>query len=255
MVKYYHMKKVTLGLIAFVLLGGCTTPATTTDDTMASIPYAADLATRQIDTAKQIEAEIQNGKYTIDSPYIQVDPYGLSPLSVLVAFANEEAGMGLDPLPATVEPGSADLFNYPFVHLTGHGNVVFSPAEVQNLRTYLCGGGFLHIDDNYGLDKFIRREMKKVFPETDFAELPASHPLFKQAFDFSSIGLPKIHEHDNKRPQAFALFHEGRMVCLYTYECDLGDGWESPEVHGDKEETHRKALEMGVNILQFVFMQ
>ena len=173
----------------------------------------------------------------------------------LIAFANEEAGMGLDPLPATVEPGSADLFNYPFVHLTGHGNVVFSPAEVQNLRTYLCGGGFLHIDDNYGLDKFIRREMKKVFPETDFAELPASHPLFKQAFDFSSIGLPKIHEHDNKRPQAFALFHEGRMVCLYTYECDLGDGWESPEVHGDKEETHRKALEMGANILQFVFMQ
>lgn len=173
----------------------------------------------------------------------------------LIAFANEQAGMGLDPLPATVEVGSADLFNYPFVHLTGHGNVVFSPAEVQNLRTYLCGGGFLHIDDNYGLDPFIRREMKKVFPETEFVELPASHPLFKQAFDFSSTGLPKIHEHDNKRPQAFTLFHEGRMVCLYTYECDLGDGWESPEVHGDKEETHRKALEMGANILQFVFMQ
>lgn len=173
----------------------------------------------------------------------------------LIAFANEQAGMGLDPLPATVEVGSADLFNYPFVHLTGHGNVVFSPAEVQNLRTYLCGGGFLHIDDNYGLDQFIRREMKKVFPETEFVELPASHPLFKQAFDFSSTGLPKIHEHDNKRPQAFALFHAGRMVCLYTYECDLGDGWESSEVHGDKEKTHRKALEMGVNILQFVFMQ
>lgn len=173
----------------------------------------------------------------------------------LIAFANEQAGMGLNPSPATVEVGSADLFNYPFVHLTGHGNVVFSPAEVQNLRTYLCGGGFLHIDDNYGLDKFIRREMKKVFPETDFVELPASHPVFKQAFDFSATGLPKIHEHDNKRPQAFALFHEGRMVCLYTYECDLGDGWESPEVHGDKEETHRKALEMGVDILQFVFMQ
>ena len=98
-------------------------------------------------------------------------------------------------------------------------------------------------------------KMKKVFPETDFVELPASHPVFKQAFDFSATGLPKIHEHDNKRPQAFALFHEGRMVCLYTYECDLGDGWESPEVHGDKEETHRKALEMGVDILQFVFMQ
>lgn len=162
---------------------------------------------------------------------------------------------GFESSPATVEVGSADLFNYPFVHLTGHGNVVFSPAEVQNLRTYLCGGGFLHIDDNYGLDKFIRREMKKVFPETDFVELPASHPVFKQAFDFSATGLPKIHEHDNKRPQAFALFHEGRMVCLYTYECDLGDGWESPEVHGDKEETHRKALEMGVDILQFVFMQ
>lgn len=173
----------------------------------------------------------------------------------LIAFANVAADMGLDPVPATVEPGSADLFNYPFVHLTGHGNVVFSPAEVENLRTYLLGGGFLHIDDNYGLDKFIRPQMKKVLPEADFVELPASHPIFKQTFDYSSTGLPKIHEHDNKRPQGFALFHEGRMVCFYTYECDLGDGWESPEVHGDKPETHRKALEMGTNILQFVFTQ
>ncbi|MCM1532149.1 MAG: DUF4159 domain-containing protein [Bacteroides sp.] len=173
----------------------------------------------------------------------------------LIAFANHETGMDLDPVPLTVEAGGQAIFACPFVHMTGHGNVVFSPAEVQNLRTYLTGGGFLHIDDNYGMDKFIRAQMKKVFPELDFVELPASHPVFRQAFDYSRTGLPKIHEHDNKRPQAFALFYEGRMVCLYTYECDLGDGWEDPEVHGDTPETHRKALEMGANLLRFVFMQ
>lgn len=173
----------------------------------------------------------------------------------LIAFANREAGMDMEPQPVTVEVGSRALFNCPFVHMTGHGNVVFSPAEVQNLRTYLVGGGFLHIDDNYGMDKFIRAQMKKVFPELDFVELPASHPIFKQTFDYSRTGLPKIHEHDAKRPQGFALFYEGRMVCFYTYECDLGDGWEDPQVHNDTPETHRRALEMGMNLLQFVFMQ
>ncbi|MCM1169384.1 MAG: DUF4159 domain-containing protein [Bacteroides sp.] len=173
----------------------------------------------------------------------------------LIAFASRETGMDLDLVPLTVEVGGQALFSCPFVHMTGHGNVVFSEAEVQNLRTYLTGGGFLHIDDNYGMDRFIRAQMKKVFPELDFVELPASHPVFRQAFDYSRTGLPKVHEHDNKRPQAFALFYEGRMVCLYTYECDLGDGWEDPEVHGDTPETHRKALEMGANLLRFVFMQ
>lgn len=163
--------------------------------------------------------------------------------------------MDIDPQSVTVEVGSRALFNCPFVHMTGHGNVVFSPAEVQNLRTYLTGGGFLHIDDNYGMDKFIRAQMKKVFPELDFVEVPVSHPIYKQAFDYSRTGLPKIHEHDAKRPQGFALFYEGRMICFYTYECDLGDGWEDPQVHNDTPETHRRALEMGTNLLQFVFMQ
>lgn len=173
----------------------------------------------------------------------------------LIAFANREADMNLESQVITVEAGGRELFNCPFVHMTGHGNVVFSSAEVQNLRTYLIGGGFLHIDDNYGMDKFVRVQMKKVFPELDFVELPASHPVFKQTFDYSRVGLPKIHEHDAKRPQAFALFYEGRMVCFYTYECDLGDGWEDPAVHNDSPENHRKALEMGTNLLRFVFMQ
>lgn len=173
----------------------------------------------------------------------------------LIAFAKREAGMELAPQPVTVEVGGQALFNCPFVHMTGHGNVVFSASETQNLRTYLIGGGFLHIDDNYGMDRYVRAQMKKVFPELDFVELPASHPVFKQAFDYSRTGLPKIHEHDAKRPQAFALFYEGRMICFYTYECDLGDGWEDTEVHGDSPEAHRQALEMGTNLLQFVFMQ
>jgi len=138
--------------------------------------------------------------------------------------------------------------------MTGHGNVVFSAAEAENLRTYLIGGGFLHIDDNYGMDPYVRPAMQKVFPELSFVELPFSHAIFHQHYEFRT-GLPKIHEHDNKPPQAFALFWEGRMVCLYTYECDLGDGWEDRDVHKDPEETRQKALQMGANILQFVFME
>lgn len=173
----------------------------------------------------------------------------------LIDFASKETGMDLAPQPRTVEAGSPALFECPFVHMTGHGNIVFSEAEVRNLRTYLEGGGFLHIDDNYGLDKYVRIQMKRVFPEADFVELPLSHPIYRQAFDFSRTGLPKVHEHDNRRPQGFALIHAGRVVCFYTYECDLGDGWEDPRVHKDDPEIHRRALEMGTNILQFVFMQ
>lgn len=170
----------------------------------------------------------------------------------LIKFCNNNLGMALDPKPATVEVGSADIFLYPFVHMTGHGNVVFSDAEAENLRMYLISGGFLHVDDNYGLNQFIRREMKKVFPELEFVELPFNHPIFHQKYNFPN-GLPKIHEHDNKPPQAFALFWEGRMVFLFTYECDLGDGWEDFVVHKDSESTRTKALQMGANILQYVF--
>lgn len=170
----------------------------------------------------------------------------------LIKFCNNNLGMALDPKPATVEVGSADIFQYPYIHMTGHGNVVFSDAEAENLRMYLISGGFLHVDDNYGLNQFIRREMKKVFPELEFVELPFNHPIFHQKYNFPN-GLPKIHEHDNKPPQAFALFWEGRMVFLFTYECDLGDGWEDFVVHKDSESTRTKALQMGANILQYVF--
>lgn len=155
---------------------------------------------------------------------------------------------------AVVEVGSADLFNHPFVHMTGHGNVVFSDADAENLRNYLIGGGFLHIDDNYGIDPFVRRAMKKVFPELDFVELPFDHPIYHQYFDFAN-GLPKIHEHDGKPPQGFGLLWEGRLVCFYTYECDLGDGWEDPAVHNDPPEIRMAALRMGANIIQFAFSQ
>ena len=173
-------------------------------------------------------------------------------LGNLIEFCNKNLYMSLDPKPATVEVGSTDIFQYPFVHMTGHGNVIFSNDEAQNLRMYLLSGGFLHIDDNYGLDKFARSQMKLVFPELDFVELPYSHPIFHQKFPFPN-GLPKIHEHDGKPAQAFGLIWEGRLVCLYTYECDLGDGWEDTEVHHDSEATHLKALRMGADIIQYVF--
>lgn len=170
----------------------------------------------------------------------------------LVQFCNRQLGMQLEKTVPTVEVGSSELFNYPFVHMTGHGNVLFSDDEVRNLRNYLLAGGFLHIDDNYGLSVSARREMKKVFPELEFVELPFSHPIFHQKYDFPN-GLPKIHEHDGKPPQAFGLIWEGRLVCLFTFECDLGDGWEDPAVHKDSEEIRQKALKMGANILQYVF--
>jgi len=172
----------------------------------------------------------------------------------LIAFCNQNLKTNINPEPSTVEVGSADIFNFPYVELTGHGNVIFSENEAMNLRAYMEGGGFLHCDDNYGIDEYFRREMKKVFPDKEFVELPPSHPIFHQKYDFNE-GLPKIHEHDNKRPQAFGLFIEDRMVCLYTYECDLGDGWEDPSVHNDPVELHEKALKMGANIIQFVFGQ
>ena len=172
----------------------------------------------------------------------------------LIRFCNQQIGTAIHTEPSTVEVGSAEIFNYPFVHLTGHGNVVFSDSDARNLRRYLEAGGFLHIDDNYGIDSYIRREMKKVFPELDFLEIPASYPIFNQKFSFPE-GLPKIHEHDNKPPQAFGIFLKDRLVCLYTYETDLGDGWEDPEVHNDPEEVRLKALRMGANIISYVFQQ
>ncbi len=172
----------------------------------------------------------------------------------LARFCNQFLNMGFDPDYATVEAGSPEIFNYPFVHMTGHGNIVFTDADARNLRTYLIGGGFLHIDDNYGMDPFVRPAMKKVFPELDFIELPFNHPIYQQQFKFNK-GLPKIHQHDGKAPEGLGLFWEGRLICFYSYETDLGNGWEDQEVHGDPEEVRRQAFQMGANILQFVFTQ
>lgn len=170
----------------------------------------------------------------------------------LVKFCNKNLGTNISSDIPTVEVGSKELFNYPFVHMTGHGNVVFNNEEIKNLRTYLTAGGFLHIDDNYGMDEFIRPEILKVFPEEEWVELPPSHPVFRQKYKFEN-GLPKIHEHDGESAQAFAIIKEGRILVLYTYECDLGDGWEDPEVHNDPVEKHEEALKMGANIIQFCF--
>lgn len=169
----------------------------------------------------------------------------------LIQFCNNNLGTSISKDVPYVEVGSPELFAYPMVHMTGHGNVVFSMNEAENLRTYLQGGGFLHIDDNYGMDQFIRTELKKVFPNNELVELPFSHPVFHQKYDFN--GLPKIHEHDGKRPQAFGIIVDGRLVCLYTYETDLSDGWEDKEVHNDTEEKRKQALQMGANILMYAF--
>lgn len=170
----------------------------------------------------------------------------------LIKFCNANLNTDLAREPATVEPGSRDIFNYPYVHMTGHGNVVFTAVEAQNMRDYLMGGGFVHADDNYGLEPAFRREMKKVFPEDEWVELPWEHPIFHQKYSFSQ-GLPKIHEHDAKRPQAFGIVKDGRLVVLFTYEADLGDGWEDPEVHNDPENKRQQALQMGANIISYVF--
>lgn len=170
----------------------------------------------------------------------------------LVKFCNQNLKTNISTEISTVSPDSPDIFNYPFVHMTGHGNVLFNDSEINNLKNYLSAGGFLHIDDNYGLKDFVMSQMQKVFPELEWTELPYSHPIFQKPYPFPE-GLPKIHEHDNKPPQAFGLFYEGRLVCLLTYECDLGDGWEDQSVHHDSDETRMKALKMGANIIEYVF--
>jgi hypothetical protein len=170
----------------------------------------------------------------------------------LVKFCNQNIKTKLNPKVNSVDVGSAELFLYPFVHMTGHGNVVFSNNDIQNLQNYLNSGGFLHIDDNYGMDEYIRKEIKKLFPNTALVEIPKTHPIFQTPYSFPN-GLPKIHEHDNKQPQAYGIFIENRLALLYTFECDLGDGWENQEVHNDPINVREKALKMGANILNYVF--
>lgn len=170
----------------------------------------------------------------------------------LIAFTNKNLGTNIAAEEDHIKPSSPNIFNYPFIHMTGHGNVVFSQKDAQNLRTYLTSGGFLHIDDNYGMDKFVRLEMKKVFPELDFVEVPFDHPIYHQQYNFNQ-GLPKIHEHDNRPAQGFALLWEGQIVCFYTFESDLGDGWEDQAVHNDPQSLRQQALKMGANIISYAF--
>lgn len=170
----------------------------------------------------------------------------------LINFCNANINTKMNPKPETVDVGSIDIFQFPLLHMTGHGNVFFSDEDAENLRNYLISGGFLHIDDNYGMQPYIIKELKKVFPNQELVELPANHEIFSSAYTFSE-GLPKIHEHDGKRPQAFGLFHESRLVLLFTFESDLGDGWEDPEVHNDPPSVREKALQMGANIVKYAF--
>lgn len=170
----------------------------------------------------------------------------------LAKFCNQTLMTDIDVNVAVVDVGSLDIFNYPFVHMTGHGNVFFDENDVNNIRNYLIAGGFLHIDDNYGMKDYAMSQMQKAFPELQWVELPYSHEIFQKPYRFHD-GLPKIHEHDNKSPQAFGLIYEGRLICLLTYECDLGDGWEDQRVHNDSNETRLKALQMGANIISYAF--
>jgi len=172
----------------------------------------------------------------------------------LIEFCEKNLNIPFDNKDYIVEVGSKEIYQYPYIYMTGHGNVVFSDSEAQNLRNYLISGGFLHIDDNYGLDQFIRLEMKKVFPESDFVEIPFDHPIYHQKFKFED-GLPKIHEHDGKPSQGFGIIYEGRVVCFYSYESDLGNGWEDQSIHNDPEAVRLKALKMGANIISFAFTQ
>lgn len=170
----------------------------------------------------------------------------------LIKFCNQNINTKFSEKPATVETGSVEIFQYPYIYMTGHGNVYFSESDIENLRNYLFSGGFLHIDDNYGMDVFLRPELKKLFPEKELIELPPSHPIFHIYYKFPK-GIPKIHEHDNKPPQAFGIFENNRLVLLYTYETDLGNGWENQEIHNNPEEVRQKALQMGANIIKYAF--
>ncbi len=170
----------------------------------------------------------------------------------LIEFCNKNINTVINKKPKTVATNSIEIFNYPIVFMTGHGNVDFNADAVENLRNYLISGGFLHVSDNYGIDKYLRREMKKIFPELEFQEIPNNHKIYNQEYHFKQ--LPKIHEHDNKPAQGFGIFYQGKLVVFYDYQCDLSDGWEDAEVHHNPQEIREKALKMGANIISYAFL-
>mgnify|MGYP006091307965 CR=1 FL=1 len=173
-------------------------------------------------------------------------------LKNLINFCNTTVQTAIEEKPQSVEVGSTAIFEYPFLHMTGHGNVTFSESDSKNLRMYLLSGGFLHIDDNYGMKTYVVKELKKVFPEKEMTEIPLSHSIYNNIYPFPK-GLPKIHEHDGLAPKALGYFHESKLILLFTYESDLGDGWEDANVHNDPEDVRLKALKMGANIIKYAF--
>ncbi len=177
---------------------------------------------------------------------------GQTPLPNLLKYVRDHTNLDVAPQAEVVELTSDKIFSYPFLFMSGHGNIALNEDEVRRLRRYLLGGGFLYIDDDYGLDKYVKREIKKVFPESDWVELPFNHPIYHTEYDFP--GLPKIHEHDGKPPQGFGIVQEGRLVIFYSYETNISDGWESPQVHNDPPEKRDQALRMGANILVHALM-
>lgn len=214
------------------------------------IGFALLLSMAAISTAQQTTVRIGLLKYKGGGDWY-ANP---TSLPNIIRYCNDQLKTNIHAEYVTVEPGSSDIFSCAMIHMTGHGNVVFSGYEAENMRNYLLAGGFLHIDDNYGMDEFVRREIKKIFPDRELVELPFSHPIYHSHFDFPN-GLPKIHEHDGKPPQGFGIIDQGRLLLFYSYETDLGDGWEDASVHNDSEETRTKALQMGANIITFVFGQ
>ena len=207
------------------------------------ISYAQDISTYGKFTIARLKYDGGGDWYS--------DP---SSLPNLLKFIKENAPIDAYPEEIRVSIMDNDFFSYPYLYMTGHGNIKFSDEEVLRLRRYLQSGGFLHADDNYGMDKSFRREIKRVFPNNELIELPFNHPIFRIFYDFPE-GLPKIHEHDGKPSRGFGIFYKGRLIIFYTYECDLGDGWEDPEVHGDPEEKRQAALKMGTNIILFSLMK
>jgi len=208
-----------------------------------AISYAQDISTYGKFTIARLKYDGGGDWYS--------DP---SSLPNLLKFINENAPIDAFPEEMRVYIMDNDFFSYPYLYMTGHGNIRFSDEEVLRLRRYLQSGGFLHADDNYGMDKSFRREIKRVFPNNELIELPFNHPIFHIFYDFPE-GLPKIHEHDGKPAQGLGIFYKGRLVVFYTYECDLGDGWEDPEVHHDPEEKRQAALKMGTNIIMYSLMK
>ena len=204
-----------------------------------SLAFPADLSAQPEHSFKIAKLKYEGGGDWYSNP---------TALPNLLKFVKQHTTVQVAQEEDIVEPGGTQIFQYPYVYMTGHGNVSFTDDEARNLRNYLLSGGFLHIDDNYGMDKYVRREMKKVFPELDFVELPFTHGIYNEQYPFPK-GLPKIHEHDNQPAQGFGLIHENRLVCFYTFECDLGDGWEDPLVHRDPPEVREAALRMGTNVL------